>query len=148
MVSISRRKTIKLHHRMNSLKFSLKVYIYNPQGIEELHPDDFHTNVSIPVLDAPIQIDEVQVEIRNMKPDKYSGPDGLCPGALKLLPAQWIVAITALLNVVFFSSNYPVSWRPARMSTIYKKGNRNIPRNYRGINVINCLAKLFDLVLS
>ncbi len=121
--------------------------LYNPQGTEILQPEDFRTNVSIPVLDALIQIEEVQMHINGMKPDKSCGPDGICPGVLKYLPAQWIVTITALFNVIFSSGCYPPVWRIARMFAIYKKGNKMLPRNYRGIGVINCLAKLFDLVL-
>lgn len=34
------------------------------------------------------------------------------------------------------------------MVTIFKKGDRKDTRNYRGINIINCMAKLYDMVLS
>ncbi len=84
----------------------------------------------------------------NMKPEKASGPDGLCPGVIKYLPAQWIFTVTTLFNRIFSSAAYPSSWRLARMCHIHKKGNKRLPYNYRGINVINCLAKLFDLILS
>ncbi len=92
-----------------------------------------------PALTRPVAV--------GMKPDKSSGPDGIHPGVLKFLPAQWIVTITALLNGNFSSGYYPRVWRIARMFTVYKKGNKMLPQNYKGIGVISCLAKLFDLVL-
>ena len=68
-------------------------------------------------------------------------------GILKLLPAQWILYITTLCNCVFFSASYPNLWSLAKMFTIFKKGDRHDPRNYRGISVINSLAKLYDMIL-
>ena len=33
------------------------------------------------------------------------------------------------------------------MHTIFKRGNRALPGNYRGINIINSIAKIYDMVL-
>ena len=55
--------------------------------------------------------------------------------------------ITVLLNKLFLSSIYPQSWAIAKLFTIFKKGDKNLPSNYRGITIINCLAKLFDMIL-
>ncbi|MPC47021.1 hypothetical protein E2C01_040755 [Portunus trituberculatus] len=52
---------------------------YNPQDNEALNPNGFRTNVIIPVLDDPIQVNEVKTQINNMKPNKSCGPDGLSP---------------------------------------------------------------------
>ena len=87
-------------------------------------------------------------EINKLKQDKACGPDGISPGIIKFLPAQWYHAILVQFNAVFSSGSYPVSWQSARMITIFKKGIRVLPKNYRAINIINCLAKLYDMVLS
>ncbi len=39
-----------------------------------------------------------------------SGPDGLPPGILKLLPTQWILMITNVFNSIFLSGVYPNNW--------------------------------------
>ena len=122
--------------------------VYNPQSHENFDINEFITNVTVPILDDAIQVNEVVAECNNMKPNKSCGPDGLSPGVLRLLPAQWILTISVLFNAVFSSGCYPPSWRLARMFTIFKKGDKKLPKNYRGINVVNCMAKLFDLVLS
>lgn len=122
--------------------------VYNPQHIEPIIPDDFNTNVNIPILDDDIRFDELLQETKKLKQDKACGPDGISPGIFKILPDQWINYIVTLLNAVFSSGSYPASWQLARMFMIFKKGNRSCPKNYRGINVINSLAKLYDMVLS
>ena len=91
---------------------------------------DVTTNVTIPVLDDMIGVPEVEGAIKKLKADKASGPDGLPPGIFKVLPAQWIVAITTLFNVIFTSSCYPSSWRLARLQMIFKRGDPLLPANY------------------
>ena len=34
-----------------------------------------------------------------------------------------------------------------KLFAIFKKGDKSKPKNYRGITVINCLAKLYDMIL-
>lgn len=113
--------------------------------------DDFEENdvpnINIPVLDESITTDEVTVQIKKMKADKACGPDGIAPGVFQLLPANWIVILTVLFNSVFLSASYPVSWTTAKFFTIFKKGNRQEARNYRGISVLNSITKVYDLIL-
>ena len=86
-------------------------------------------------------------QLQDMESDRAGGLDGIPPGVLKLLPATWLLLITALLNKLFLNAIYPQSWVVAKMFTIFKKGNRLLPENYRGITIINCIAKLYDKIL-
>ena len=99
------------------------------------------------MLDNDITLDEVVQEIQKLKQDKACGPDGVSPGIFKLLPAQWIYFIVSVLNAIY-SGSYPASWHSARMITLFKKGNRALTKNYRSINIINSMAKIYDMVLS
>ena len=80
--------------------------------------------MSVPLLDDPITDTEVCEQLGDMESDRAGGPDGLPPGVLKLLPATWLVLLTALLNRLFSNAMYPQSWVLAKMFTIFKKGNR------------------------
>ncbi|XP_045134978.1 uncharacterized protein LOC123518302 [Portunus trituberculatus] len=75
--------------------------VLNPQPA----PPPLHvsTHVTIPVLDDPITTTEVECQIKKMKVDKACGPDGISPGVLTMLPAQWLHTITSLFNAVFAS---------------------------------------------
>ena len=50
-------------------------------------------------------------------------------------------------NLIFSSRTYPVSWTKAKLFMLFKKGNHKDPNNYRGISIINSIAKLYDMVL-
>lgn len=121
--------------------------ILNPPNVQECDLAEMETNVSMPVLDSPITAWEVSQQIKKLKPNKTCGPDGLAPGVMKFLPVTWIITISLLFNCIFVSRSYPVRWTLARLSAIFKRGCRSLVSNYRGISVINGLAKLYDMVL-
>ena len=102
--------------------------------------------INIPLLDDQITEDEVRQQLHRLKANKACGPDGIPANAFKVLPAVWITYLAALFNAVF-SSTYPSSWTTAKLFTIFKKGNRLLPENYRGISVVNSMAKIYDMIL-
>ena len=44
--------------------------------------------------------------------------------------------------------SYQEEWTKAKLFTIYKKGPKLDPRNYRGISILSFMAKLYDSVLN
>ncbi len=120
---------------------------FNPPAEVRLDPNMFASDVMIPLLDEPITSLEIEQQIKKLKSDKASGPDGLSPGILKWLPGQWLVLLAHIFNVIFVTRVYPKEWSRAKLCTIFKKGNKNDVRNYRGISIINSMAKLYDMVL-
>ena len=116
-----------------------------PNGPETINIP--RSNVTIPVLDDEIHPNEVLDGIKSMKPNKASGPDGIGPGLLRMLPMAWIILVTLMFNVVFHGV-YPLAWMISKFFTIFKKGNRRDPNNYRGISILCALAKLYDVILN
>ena len=82
-----------------------------------------------------------------MNPNKACGLDGLTPGVFRLLPESWLLLLATLFNCVFNSRHYPTSWSRAKLFTIFKKGSKSLSSNYRGITVMNSIAKLYDKIL-
>ena len=70
-------------------------------------------NVYIPSLDDPVTSVEMCEQINKLKCGKASGPDGVPPGILKALPAQFILMISTLFNPVFYLATYPTCWTVA-----------------------------------
>ena len=114
---------------------------------EQISLEHISSDTHVPILDDPITVLEVNEQVKDLKSEKAAGVDGVPPGVLKLLPAAWILVITCLMNNLFSNSMYPQSWAIAKLFTIFKKGDKRFPENYRGITIINCLAKVYDMVL-
>ena len=88
----------------------------------------------IPILDDPIDVSEVFRCTKKLRPNKAAGSDGIPPGVLKVLPDHWIILLTTIFNLIFFG-HYPMNWTMLKGFTIFKKGRRDDPDNYRGISV-------------
>ena len=64
-----------------------------------------------------------------------------------MLPAQWLLYLTILLSNIFSSGCYPAQWTYAKLNMLFKKGDKSNCDNYRGISIINSVAKVYDYVL-
>ena len=115
---------------------------------ESITTDLSNYHVNIPILDSRIEVKEVEeVLSTQVKPDKGCGPDGNSPGAFKLLPGQWVVFLCFLFNIIF-TAGYPLVWGSAKLIMIFKKGLHMDCNNYRGVSVMNAVAKIYDYVLN
>ena len=121
--------------------------LLNPPGVALEADIDEQSVHTIPILDSSITEFEVQCVVNELKANKASGTDGLSPGIFKLLPATWISLITYLFNLVFIEGVYPENWCFSKLTVLFKKGNSSLCDNYRGISVMNTLAKIYDSIL-
>ena len=127
----------------NLYEVQINQYV-NLNQIPEL-VDDY--TINIPLLDDIITPIEVSNQIKKLKSNKSCGLDGIPPGIYKLLSPEWIILLTTLFNLIFSNATYPLSWSNAKLFMLFKRGNRKDPNNYRGISIINSIAKFFDMVL-
>mgnify|MGYP001551171155 CR=1 FL=1 len=105
-------------------------------------------SIYLPITDDPITPMEVDRAIRSLRPKKSGGPSGVPPGLLKALPPNWIGFLTTLFCTIMHSARYPAAWTYTKLVTIFKKGERLSCDNYRGIALMDSLAKLYDIVLN
>ena len=99
----------------------------------------------IPILDDPITPLEVQDAIKLSKVKSYVG---VSPGLLKWLPMTFIAVIAHVLNLVFYTSTYPSWWLYTNIKTIFKGGRKLLYGYYRGIQIMNTLAKVCNCILN
>ena len=55
--------------------------------------------------------------------------------------------LCSIFNHIFNTDIYPESWSKGTIIPIHKKGDPNNPTNYRGITIVNTVAKIFSLLL-
>jgi len=55
--------------------------------------------------------------------------------------------LVTMFNYIFEKGIYPESWCNGIIVPIFKKGDRTCAINYRGITLINVVAKLFSTLL-
>ena len=109
--------------------------------------DEVDHNISIDELDKPFDIDEISRVIISLKRNKSSGFDNI-PADFFIDARDFIVPyLVHLFNKIFDNGVYPELWTKGMIVPIYKKGDKNNVANYRGITLINSMAKIFSLTL-
>ena len=96
-------------------------------------------------LRARITSAEVRRAIRQTKLGKAGGPDGWCAEMFSFAGIDKPIA--RFLNALWRTEKVPASWGVAIIITLPKSGDLTNMANYRGISLLNNMAKLFGRVL-
>ena len=78
---------------------------------------------------------------------RATGLDQISNKVLKLAAPIIYRQLTDLFNLSVKSGVFPVDWKLAKVSPIYKTGERIDPNNYRPISVLSTIARIFEKVI-
>lgn len=96
----------------------------------------------------PTNQKEIETIIFNLKSNKAPGYDLIRVETLKLISNQISQQLTHIINLVMEKGCVPHEFKLAVLKPIYKKGDKNLPVNYRPISLITSLAKIFEKVIK
>ena len=99
-------------------------------------------------LNQPITVDEIKTAIRALKDQKAAGPDGLIGESYKNSTVHILPFLVKFFNFIFDHGLFPDEWSLAILHPLHKKGDINVPDNYRGISLLNICSKLYSFVLN
>jgi hypothetical protein len=105
-------------------------------------------NHEVDCLNAIITKDEVVESIKGLNCGKASGIDNILSEMLKAGNDAIIDFLVDLFNCVFEKGVYPTGWSKAIIIPLYKKGNPDMPDNYRGISLISVICKCYTSILN
>lgn len=106
--------------------------------------DDLENMPYIPILDDPFSATELDNALHVTKNKSYTG---ICPAMIKVFDVSWRLFILNVFNVVFTQICYPLLWCYNKLVVLYKSGNRMSCGNYRGITIMDTLAKVYDTMI-
>ena len=116
---------------------------------EKLKQEEKQEYVPSPCLNSTLKISELNSAVRNLKPKKAPGPEGVSNDMLKHL--GWI-ARKSLLEIFNRSWNkglVPEVWKTAHIVPVLKKGkDKTNPSSYRPISLLSCVGKLMELLVT
>jgi len=101
------------------------------------------------ILDEIMVSEQVIIDIlSNLDINKASGPDGISHKMLKHSCNSICKPLSLLFNQSLRESQYPNAWKIANVIPLFKKGNKELPSNYRPISLISCLGKVMERVVD
>ena len=98
-------------------------------------------------LTMPSSTMEFNKSSNGINPKKAQGPDEIPCRILKELDNQLTPALTAIFNQSLETGELPLVWTEAIVTPIYKKGDRNLPENYRPISLTCVCCKLLEHII-
>ena len=80
--------------------------------------------------------------IKNINPNKASGPDTVAPRELHLIGEAATEGLFTVCKHSLQSSKVSTQWKTSRMLTTHKKGNQSERGNYRPLQMLSLPSKL------
>ena len=99
-------------------------------------------------LEDPISENEIKAAIQGLKNKKAPGPDGLINEFYKESEGIIMPFLLKFFNHLFDNGLFPNEWTLSVLQPLHKKGDINIPDNYRGISLLNVCSKVYSSVLN
>ena len=98
------------------------------------HPDPSLTEVTL----STSEIEEI---LRNLNPNKATGPDGITTRILKETAEEIASLLSKLFNKPLRLGLLPNDWKLANIVPVYKKDGKKQVENYRSITLLSLLTK-------
>ena len=116
---------------------------------EKLKQEAKQKNVPSPCLNSTLKISELNSAIRNLKPKKLPGPDGVSNDMLKHLGPIPRKMLLEIFNGSWNKGHVPEVWKTAHLVPVLKKGkDKTNPDSYRPNSLLSCVGKLMEHVIT
>ena len=104
----------------------------------------FFTNNRID--DVTIVNEEIVSLVRKINPNKATGPDGIS-GQMLLLCDDSVSIPLQIIYSNILTSIYPDIWKLANVTPIFKKGDKQLIKNYRPISLLPICGKILEKII-
>ena len=140
---------------MNTASFDVNVFNEHFATIVEKLTEKFKQNVHRP--NFPVNKNtfviydtnryEILEEIKNLNNKKFTGHDGISSKMVKFSAPVLADHLALFFNICFEKECFPNFLKIAKILTLYKKGEKTEPDNYRPISLLSCINKLFEKLI-
>ncbi|KAI3352928.1 hypothetical protein L3Q82_019491 [Scortum barcoo] len=117
-----------------------------------LNPTDLPSNeeaeAGVSEVDLSITQAEVTEVVRKLRSGKAPGVDEIRPEYLKSLDVVGLSWLTRLCNIAWRLGTVPLVWQTGVVVPLFKKGDRRVCSNYRGITLLSLPGKVYARVLE
>lgn len=94
-------------------------------------------------LSIEVSTDELECPLKCMKNGKSSGPGKIPIELIKYGPFKLKKKLAEFMSLCVKQGTVPRAWTEGHITPIYKKGNKKLCSNYRGITVTSSLSRLY-----
>ena len=86
--------------------------------------------------------------IRSLNKVKACGPDNVSAQMLIMCDDTVTLPLQIIFKQILATGIFPAAWKMANVTPIYKKGDKQLVKNYRPISLLSICGKLFEKVVA
>ena len=90
---------------------------------------------------------EILTHLRNIDPSKSNGPDMITGQMIRLCDDSIVLPLKLIFSNILRTSNFPILWKLANVTPVFKKNDKQLINNYRPISLLPLLSKIFEKIL-
>ena len=94
-----------------------------------------------------IEIEDIISLIRKLNPNKANGSDGISAQMLLLCDELVALVLRIIFTNILPTAIYPNMWKLANVTPIFKKGDKQLIKNYRPISLLPMCGKMFEKII-
>ena len=119
-------------------------YSSNPLLSGEYHINDKSDKFNF----RPVNVQNIRDALAKAKTSKSFGNDNISYFFLKLALPYIENSLAILFNTSIQTSVFPDAWKLARVTPIFKEGDKDDKSNYRPISVLPAISRLFEKLIT
>ena len=97
-----------------------------------------------PLTSISITRKAIADKLKNMKPTKSPGPDGISPVLLKTFSETLALPLEIIFKQSLDTGEIPSVWKKANITAIFKSNDKKDPNNYRPISLTSVVCKVLE----
>ena len=105
------------------------------------------TLITAPLSSIVITEEMVTEKLKNLDASKSPGPDDIHPRVLKETAPAIVPALTQLFNESLKTHSIPDDWKSGVITSIFKKGDKSDPGNYRPVSLTCIICKILESII-
>ena len=94
-----------------------------------------------------ITVEMVKGLLSVLKVQKSPGPDGIHPRFMQELATELCKPLAMIFEKSIETAKLPKQWKVARVSAIFKKGNKKLASNYRPVSITSIVCRTFEKII-
>lgn len=100
-----------------------------------------------PLDSLTVNISVVEKVLKELDAGKSMGPDKLNPLLLKSMSKVFAMPLTLIFQESARSGKIPAVWKDARVTPLFKKGQKSSPSNYRPVSLTSIVCKCMEIIV-
>ena len=134
---------------MNSYCCSIATELGNDHSSNPLLSWEYHNNDKFEKFNfRPSNVQDIRDALAKAKISKSFGHDNISYFFFKLALPHIENSLGILFNTSIETSIFPDAWKLARVTPIFKEGDKDDRSNYRPISVLPAISRLFEKLIT